>query len=86
MKTIDVRRLYSKNKSHHPIFLKIKPISIAKCKIFVKCVGIESKFLFKLDLPRKWKNIKYHEKNMIAISWERCYCIKIAKPMLQTSK
>jgi len=35
-------------------------------------------FFFKLDVPRKWKiykNIK--KKNMLAISWEQCYCNKL---------
>jgi hypothetical protein len=41
---------------------------------------MNTKLLFKLDEPRRWK------KNMLAISWERCCCNKFAKPMLQTSK
>jgi len=88
MKTINARCLYSKNKSHHPIFLKIKPISIAKCKIFFKFVSIESKFFnlpnneyktpFQIRRARKMEKYKISRKiNMLAISWEQCYCNKL---------
>jgi hypothetical protein len=83
---LDVRT--QKNKSHHPIFLKIKPISIAKCKIFLKFVGIESKFFnlpnneyktpFQIRRARKMEKYKISRKiNMLAISWEQCYCNKL---------
>jgi len=61
---------------------------MAKCKIFVKCVGIESKFL---DLPnneyktplqtrcaKKMKKYKISKrKHAFTISWEQCYFNKL---------
>jgi hypothetical protein len=65
-------------------------MSIAKCKIFLKCVGIESKFFdlpnneyktpffFQIRCAKKMEKYKIsRKKHMLAISWEQCYCNKL---------
>jgi hypothetical protein len=90
MKSINAKRSDSKNKSHHPKFKKIKPISIAKCKIFVKCVGIELEF-FNLPnneykTPLQTRCPKKMEKKHACNFMGTMLLQQIAKPMLQTSK